>query len=175
MMWILQAVLDAILVCLVFRLWRERKRAAALVRAPDGDAAAVARTFEQYRAELSDLLDCIEITARKERESLIEVVETARAEAGLHTGEPQPREEKGFHPPPAMDIVPLRESVRALADQDVPPERIAASLGLGVREVELLLSLSAGQSRPPKARAEERQDPEETSPLALMSSKSDHE
>jgi hypothetical protein len=175
MMWIFQAVLDAILVYLVLRLWRERKQAAALVRQPDEGAAALVPTLEQYRGELSDLLDCIEITVRKERESLTEAVKAARAEAGLDKSGPRRKEEKGGHPSQPTDVVPLRESVRALADKDVPRERIAASLGLGVREVELLLSLSVGGNRPSEAHAEERQDMEETSALTPMSSTSHHE
>lgn len=138
MILVIQAILDAILFFLVFRLWQERQ-AISRCRA-DGDPTGPAQPWEEYRAELMDLLDTVETTIRTERESLMAAVQAARELMGPDN--PATKGETGADPGSRVPVASVRDSVRTLAEQNLPVPRIASSLGLGVREVDLLLNVS---------------------------------
>lgn len=157
-MLIIQAILDVALAYLVFRLWRERSRAC---RGTDGEELArLTQALEQYRAELGDLLDSVETTARKEREHLLAAVRVARREAPRKTAAPCRATLPGSTTGEQRPVASIRESVRVLAKENLPPGRIASSLGLGVREVQLFLR-SSGLQELPGGRPAPPQTPEE--------------
>lgn len=136
MMLILQVLLDGVLIFLLLRLWRAQR-----IVASNRDRAADAellRNLEQYRAELADLLDALEVTAARERKALVAAIETARSltvQESEHPDDPAPEQ----RPPIRERVASLREAVRALAARNLPRKEIAAALGIGIRELDLIL------------------------------------
>jgi hypothetical protein len=146
-MWIIQAIVDVIVVYLLLRLWRDRR--SICTTADKEELSRLARGLEEYRGELSDLLDSIEIAGRREREALKATVRAVRNNSNQSCVESREvPQQAGTDMPRPKGVDSLRDSVRELAEQELPRERIASRLGVGIGEVDLLLRLPGSPNIP---------------------------